>query len=183
MSESYKDYLSAYKEKYSRPEGTGVPRFYMLGERVGGGFIPLDHSGFIISRDEWLTMTKVAEHFYDTTTDDQINEFNDERTDELNEEVRGHIRKPKPLVAGYIYFLKADNGLIKIGRTKDLDKRLDHFTTKLPYKLELIHSIKTSDYVGLEESFHDKYKANRKRGEWFDLDDSDIEDIRGYADE
>jgi len=75
----------------------------------------------------------------------------------------------------YVYFLTADNGFTKIGRTKKLDERIHHFTTKLPYKLEERLFLKTSNSSKLESSIHKRFESKRKRGEWFLLTDDDIE--------
>lgn len=78
----------------------------------------------------------------------------------------------------YVYFLTADNGFTKIGRTKNLDERIHHFTTKLPYKLEETLILKTPNSSGLESTLHKRFESKRKRGEWFLLTDDDIELIK-----
>lgn len=83
---------------------------------------------------------------------------------------------------GFVYFLTADNGLTKIGRTKNLDSRIHHFTTKLPYELEETLILKTDDAPLLESEIHGLFADKRIRGEWFDLNDKDIDFIkRKYA--
>jgi len=78
---------------------------------------------------------------------------------------------------GFVYLLKADNNLIKIGRTTKLDERIYHFTTKLPYKLHLVGVIKSERYIEIEADLHRTFHAKRKRGEWFDLTKEDLKNI------
>lgn len=75
---------------------------------------------------------------------------------------------------GYVYMLRADNGLYKIGKTKQLDKRIYICGVKLPYKVELIASYFTPDMTAGELHWHDHFAAKRVNGEWFRLDDSDV---------
>lgn len=78
----------------------------------------------------------------------------------------------------YVYFLTADNGFTKIGRTKNLDERIHHFTTKLPYELEETLILKTPNSFRLESTLHKRFESKRKRGEWFLLTDDDIELVK-----
>lgn len=75
---------------------------------------------------------------------------------------------------GYVYLLKADNGLYKIGRSKSLDARIKQLGLILPYELELALVIETIDTTKLEQELHDHFADKRKRGEWFELDESDL---------
>ena len=78
---------------------------------------------------------------------------------------------------GYVYFIKYGND-VKIGKTVDVETRLSHLTKSLPGEFALIHTIKTNDYSRCEKNFHDKYKEKRGSGEWFSLNDKDIEEIK-----
>lgn len=169
--------LEIYKKDYHR---LFLPKIYMLRENVGGTFNLTDQGCFIPSKEEWEVIKVIIEHFYSETTDEEIEKHNESLL--FNPEVRlpNNEKKPKRKTGGYIYFLKADNGLVKIGRAKDLRQRLDHFTAKLPYKLKLVHSIKTDDSVGLEKVFHEKFHDKRKRGEWFELSDSDLQEVKAW---
>lgn len=88
------------------------------------------------------------------------------------------VRKSRP---GLIYFLLADNGLYKIGRTKNLRKRIKDLGVKLPYDLKLEIVIKTEDMYWLETELHQRFSENQVRGEWFQLNESDLEYIRKFA--
>lgn len=87
---------------------------------------------------------------------------------------------PKPSQSGsrgYVYFLKADNGLVKIGRTKEMDERIKHLSVTLPYELELVHYIQSDNHEWAESVFQRYYAGKRVRGEWFELADKDVENI------
>jgi hypothetical protein len=132
--------LKIYKDKYDGR--LFLPRIYMLRENVEGTFNLTDQGCFIPSKEEWESMKVIIQDFYDRTTDEDIEKYNDSLRFNPEERLPNYEKKPKRKINGYIYFLKADNDLIKIGRAKNLQQRLDHFTAKLPYKLKLVHSIK-----------------------------------------
>lgn len=83
-------------------------------------------------------------------------------------------------IHGYVYVLKADNNLYKIGRAKQLDKRILQLSVQLPYDLVLVASIESDDYANLEKELHNTFTNKRKRGEWFDLDEDDIARIKAW---
>jgi len=98
-----------------------------------------------------------------------------EREPDLIPEPPYEIQQPNP---GYVYFLRADNGLFKIGMTKELNKRIKQLGIQLPYELQLVHAIGTDERCHVEEYFHLRFAQKRVRGEWFALTDSDIVDIQ-----
>ncbi|MGG6294977.1 GIY-YIG nuclease family protein [Leptolyngbya sp. AN02str] len=71
----------------------------------------------------------------------------------------------------FIYFvLNEDSNAIKIGRAKDLAKRLKTLQTSSPAKLKLIKSIQvegSEDAHKLEQSLHKQFHEIRLAGEWF----------------
>lgn len=70
-----------------------------------------------------------------------------------------------------IYFLVADElNLVKIGRTKDVTKRVNFINTSSPVELELVAVLRNVDPIQ-EQLIHEKFKALRTRGEWFHLSD------------
>ena len=74
----------------------------------------------------------------------------------------------------YVYFIqegRGSHGNIKIGKANNVDKRLNSLQTGNPRKLTIMASIKCKcvlDALKLEKRLHNKFKANRVRGEWFD---------------
>jgi len=93
----------------------------------------------------------------------------------------GHIEKNDEgvLEKGFVYFIKEDYaGRIKIGKTKDINQRLDTFNVKLPFNVTLIHVIESNNYHYTEKLFHILFQLKRVNGEWFELNDSDVNWIK-----
>lgn len=78
------------------------------------------------------------------------------------------------LVAGVGYDIH------KIGSSQDITKRLRYFRTNLPFQVELIHKIETTAPAKLERELHKKFSDKRVNGEWFRLDQADIELFKAY---
>ncbi|MEW6492598.1 MAG: GIY-YIG nuclease family protein [Cyanobacteriota bacterium] len=73
--------------------------------------------------------------------------------------------------AHFIYFiLNEDSKAIKIGRAKNLEKRMKSLQTSSPAELKLIKSIQVAGgkkAQELEQSLHQQFKEIRLAGEWF----------------
>lgn len=82
--------------------------------------------------------------------------------------------------AGYVYLIQEVDfsGQYKIGRTIDPKTRLKHVDIKTPGETKVIALLKTKDAIALERRLHKKYASKRKRGEWFDLTDAQVRQIR-----
>ncbi len=82
--------------------------------------------------------------------------------------------------AGHIYVIKAltESPQYKIGRTKELPKRIETLEVKLPFEIEVIHTIKTDDIASLEKELHNTFSSKRIRGEWFELDSAELETLK-----
>lgn len=74
----------------------------------------------------------------------------------------------------YVYFIHNEDSMaVKIGRAKNVQRRLATLQTSSPSDLKLLGVIKTESSrcaMELEESLHKKFKKSRIRGEWFHLD-------------
>lgn len=79
---------------------------------------------------------------------------------------------------GYVYLVKMGEDY-KIGISKNPDNRLGEFT-KLPHELEKICVARVDGYKQVEEDLHTILDEKRKRGEWFTLDETDIEFVKNY---
>jgi hypothetical protein len=44
----------------------------------------------------------------------------------------------------------------------------------LPFKVQLVHALRTNDISRCEWHFHDYFKSRRINGEWFNLTDEDL---------
>lgn len=84
--------------------------------------------------------------------------------------------------AGCVYLLKFGSHY-KIGMTKDLNCRLSSLNLALPEPCELICKIETSNFAMLEKQLHERFAAKRCNGEWFLLNEEDLEYLRLLAGE
>lgn len=75
---------------------------------------------------------------------------------------------------GFVYIVKSELGC-KIGRTKNLDDRMNLFNVKLPFNWEITKTYLLKDYKDFEKFFHSKFNHKRINGEWFDLSNEDLE--------
>jgi len=84
---------------------------------------------------------------------------------------------------GFVYVLRVDNGLCKIGETKYLDDRIYRLEIILPYDPELVCAIKVDDRLATEDELHELFTDAGKhvKGEWFELTEADVEYIKGLG--
>lgn len=80
---------------------------------------------------------------------------------------------------GFVYLAKSNRDY-KIGHTFNIDRRRDDITLLLPEKFEIIHVIKTEDPRGIEDYWHKRFESKRKRGEWFNLNSSDVKAFKRW---
>jgi hypothetical protein len=68
-----------------------------------------------------------------------------------------------------LYIIQSDvTGMIKVGRSKDPQKRLKQLQTGNPNKLKLIASFKGEGWK--EKMLHERLRRYRLEGEWFSYD-------------
>lgn len=79
--------------------------------------------------------------------------------------------------AGFVYLVKSEHGY-KIGKSINVKARTQMFGVKLPFDIEVIHYSFFDDYSEAERSLHRRFQHKRLQGEWFDLNDQDIEAIK-----
>lgn len=82
---------------------------------------------------------------------------------------------------GSVYLIKAENGLCKIGKTKNIESRMSQFKS-FPVKWVLMHSFKTRNHHKAERKLHERFCNKRVNGEWFNLDEEDIDFIKSIGD-
>ena len=76
---------------------------------------------------------------------------------------------------GYVYFVQEYmNGSFKIGKTRNLEKRMNVFGVKLPFENKLVYLIKTGNHHQTEVAFHKHFSDKRLEGEWFALSKEDL---------
>jgi hypothetical protein len=83
--------------------------------------------------------------------------------------------------AHFVYFiLNQDSNAIKIGRARDLTKRMKALQTSSPAKLKLLKSVQVEggkEAQELEQSLHRQFNEIRLAGEWFKAEASLLEYI------
>lgn len=74
---------------------------------------------------------------------------------------------------GYVYIFKAENGLYKIGKSKNPEQRIQSFRSS-PVKVTILHLLESNNPFFHENMLHKHFKLKRKHSEWFALTDEDI---------
>ena len=93
------------------------------------------------------------------------------------EEKEWNKTKIKISTRGYIYLIKSNN-LYKIGRAKNLKSRIKTYQTENPFGIEVIFQKEVDDYIGTEKDLLTRFENKRERGEWFKLNNEDIQWIK-----
>lgn len=75
----------------------------------------------------------------------------------------------------YIYVISTRNNLYKIGSASDVEKRIKFLQVGNPYKLSIVNKFKTCNEIYVENEIHAFLKNNRTFGEWFELNDNELE--------
>jgi hypothetical protein len=76
---------------------------------------------------------------------------------------------------------RASNGMYKIGRALNPNARIGRLTgTIVPLDVEALACCEAEDYVGLEMELHERFVAQRGRGEWFAFTDEEGRELREY---
>jgi len=75
-----------------------------------------------------------------------------------------------------VYFIKAQNSLIKIGFTNNIEYRMNTLKTMSPLKLELLGTWPGNRK--LETIIHQNLKPYRQHGEWFAFNSGFIEKLK-----
>jgi hypothetical protein len=78
---------------------------------------------------------------------------------------------------GYVYVLKAANGLYKIGKSKNPSQRISNIKTSSPERLEVYAVFSSSDMDMGEVCLHLMFEEKREMGEWFRLNQDDLDSI------
>lgn len=79
----------------------------------------------------------------------------------------------------YVYFIKGGD-YVKIGKTANVKKRINDIRTCCPGGLGIIAVVKTDRACSLENYVHLFFKEKRVHGEWFHLDEQDIQLVKSF---
>lgn len=92
----------------------------------------------------------------------------------------GYIRAVNYDPSGYVYLLKGDFDIYKIGMSVNPDVRIKSYNG-LPFKVTHICSIQTENARLLEASLHKRFDSKRLNGEWFNLATDDVEYVKSLV--
>jgi hypothetical protein len=102
------------------------------------------------------------------------------------EKTRFEFEQEKPQnrkqIDGYVYLIRIENGLYKIGKAKNIDERIKPFKVSFPMSWEIIHAFMSHDYSKAEITLHERFSDKRTVGEWFTLDEQDVQSIKSIKD-
>ena len=103
--------------------------------------------------------------------------FSDQFYENISE---SYLNKISDNSKGYVYFIQRySDGAVKIGMSKDINKRLDSF---LPYfYFKLIGFIHVENHSELEKELHNKFKDKRISGEFFDISPYELHDLKDFV--
>lgn len=82
--------------------------------------------------------------------------------------------------AGVVYLLKSAYGY-KVGRTRNVPARMRAFGVHLPFIYTIPLCSWFADCHAAERRYHEMFAGKRINGEWFDLDENDVQQIRQRA--
>lgn len=157
-----------------------------IDDQDSGGIVALDQGGQIMDAETAMELFSGVEKFTGFYGNENIRAANRARSEEALQNRDAAIKRinsSKTNESGCVYFLRGTNGLTKIGMsTRDADKRLNEFSPRLPFDTELVHVINCQDPFSIELSFHERFAEKRVRGEWFELSDDDICEIKHEKD-
>lgn len=82
--------------------------------------------------------------------------------------------------AGVVYLLRSAYGY-KVGRTRNVPARMRAFGVHLPFIYTIPLCSWFADCHAAERRYHEMFAGKRINGEWFDLDEDDVQQIRQRA--
>lgn len=113
----------------------------------------------------------IDDDFIKKRTIDNHNIFNEKYLNKSN-------KIEEKIISGFIYVIKNNNtGFYKIGRTLSIEKRFNKLSKDFG-DIELYFYYKADDYILEEKNMHQKYKEYRRYGEWFELNEVLLNEIK-----
>jgi hypothetical protein len=79
---------------------------------------------------------------------------------------------------GFVYIIRGGDSYYKIGCTTNPSKRLIPMKAHAPFPLETLLLIPSEDMTHTEATLHAMFAKKHRRGEWYDLTEYDISQIR-----
>ncbi len=91
-----------------------------------------------------------------------------------------NVKIPADFSRNCIYFVEC-NGVFKIGTTSDIKSRLSTMQTSNPAPIRLVHTIPIPilyNHGEVEKALHTIFENAYVRGEWYSINEQDIERIK-----
>lgn len=76
--------------------------------------------------------------------------------------------------AEFVYLIRAENGLVKIGITINVEQRFRTLDTSCPVEIALIGVLHSDEAIVVEAELHERFEDRRVKGEWFALSSQEI---------
>ena len=163
-------------------EPRGIPIYL---QSTGGLIQPVTSDGYFIPHNHILSIIAGLEAYLKATPEETAEAHNRPRMVARWAETESSLSRaaeaaPAPLEAraGYLYLLRSDHGVYKIGRSKTPKRRVETLGVQLPFAVTPEHFIKCGDVLKAEALLHQKYAEKRQRGEWFSLNLGDVAFIK-----
>ena len=184
--------LTSKKENEGRLRSSFINDYFLHYNEEHSEIVPIRYyDGTYMTKPHVRTLIKGLENYLNNGLDDDhvddINaylireyrkQFEDSYTPRQKTKRESMSRSKES--EGYVYFIKEHfSGTVKIGKSKELKTRLEHFGVKLPFDWDVLKTIKSADYSLTETLLHRKYADKRVNGEWFALSDANIDEIMG----
>ena len=148
---------------------------YIINKHKDGYYLS-DGNGFLLESDELLDIGQNLIKFAKKNKE-SIKKVNQIRKQEFEQSWGSYLKKSKPKPKGQIYIMEC-GGYYKIGVSKNIKQRQKQLN-KRPFKVNIIYkSPINEDYYSMEKELHTQYDDKRINGEWFNLNQNDIETIK-----
>lgn len=151
-----------------------MPISLYFSENKKGKIIISLNNGFIPDRKILLSCKDALNRLLDVDNND-VQKYNAEIDRLWNEQEKHYEPIKRPKQAGYVYLLKSNNKY-KIGRSKNVNGRINSYKTQNPFGIEIICSKFVEDYIESEKTLLSLFYKNKveKTTEWFSLDDNEL---------
>jgi len=146
-------------------------------EREADLYILKYNGGKIVEIKNAKKILSSLHEFYDNVDDEFVEEYNYNIHEQYIKQTNTTIKPQKKL--GYIYLIES-GGYHKIGVSKNPLKRISQLMTIPPFNAEIIDQVYSDDIYKLEERMHNYFCEQRTNGEWFDLSDNDVLEIKKW---
>lgn len=131
------------------------------------------------TRAEFEELVEAWRAFYDSVPADHVQKWNQAMGQRFTAEA---VRSTKS--TSFVYLAHSETGHYKIGLSVGPVERIKIFDTKMPIKVELVHTFETDSAREAEGALHGRYAEKHHQGEWFNLTPEDVAEIKriyGYS--